>query len=43
MPTRRRGWWRNRLMRWRARVAGCFARGEVRQRVEDRHITSDRL
>lgn len=28
IPIRRRGWWRNRLMRWRARLAGYFAREE---------------
>lgn len=28
VPARRGGWWRTRLMRWRARAAGRFARGE---------------
>ena len=28
IPIRRGGWWRNHLMRWRARLAGYFARGE---------------
>jgi hypothetical protein len=28
IPIRRRRWWRNGLRRWRARLAGCFVRGE---------------
>jgi hypothetical protein len=28
VPVRRGGWWRTRLVRWRARVAGCLAQGE---------------
>jgi hypothetical protein len=28
IPVRRGGWWRKCLMRWRARLAGYFARGE---------------
>jgi hypothetical protein len=27
-PIRRGGWWRNHLMRWRARLARWFTRGE---------------
>jgi len=30
IPIQRRGWWRNGLMRWRARVAGWFTWGEER-------------
>ncbi len=28
VPIRRGGWWRNRLMRWHARVTECFGQGE---------------
>jgi hypothetical protein len=28
IPIRRRGWWQNHLMHWRARVAGWFVSGE---------------
>ena len=28
VPIRRKGWWQNRLLHWRARVAGWFTRGE---------------
>ena len=28
VPIRREGWWQNRLLHWRARVAGWFAQGE---------------
>jgi len=30
IPIRRRGWWQNHLMQWRARVAGWFTWGEER-------------